>query len=288
MNRISYIICIITISVLMFGCAKGSITKGNPPKSDAYDDVICGGDGCYIVTKRIDSFDGSYDMLGVVDEKGNFIQSMSSTHPFISNGQIIRNQKSVVALDLTGDDESNEDEMRLRDIRNCMHYLGNHVFAVHYGTNGNSQKSFILYNAMTGKSCDAGICVDSTTSGSNDNPYLADNCQCIANYYNGYLTIRADGNVRIIDGDLNIYETGVSYRGGKTGKFSEDVFFCGNCFYDINGKIVIDMSQYDVNNFQNEPFFENEKSYIELDNGNGVIYHTEIDKNGEFLYEPVK
>lgn len=285
MNKVTYVIYFITISFLLSGCSKDFISRDNPPKSDAYDEVICGGDGCYMVTQRIDSFNGSYDMLGVVDDNGNFIQPMSSNHPFISNGQIIKCLNSIVALDLTGNDESNENELRIHDIKNCMHYLGNHIFAVHYSTNGNSQKSFILYNADTGNSCDAGICVDNTTLKSTS--YLADDCSRIANYYNGYLTICADNYVKIIDEKLNIYETGITCF-GKTGKYAEEVFFSGNCFYDINGQIKIDMSKYDPKYFQNEPFFENGTCYIELDNGNGIIYHTEIDKSGQFLYDPIK
>lgn len=40
------------------------------PESDEYDEVLCSGGGYHIVLKLVDDFDGAYDMVGVVDDKG--------------------------------------------------------------------------------------------------------------------------------------------------------------------------------------------------------------------------
>ena len=83
-------------------------------------------------------------------------------------------------------------------------------------------------------------------------------------------------------------QTDVDFQGGKYGIYSEGVFFAGNCFYDLDGNIVIDLSEYSPGKFRNEPYFENDKCYLEITNNAGTEYYTEIDHEGNFIYEPKK
>ena len=53
-----------------------------PPESDEYDEILCSGGGYHIVLKLVDDFDGAYDMVGIVDDKGEWIHELSADHPF--------------------------------------------------------------------------------------------------------------------------------------------------------------------------------------------------------------
>ena len=64
-----------------------------------YDFVIASGGGYNIVAKLWSSMDSDSDMVGVIDDYGNWIHPLSYSHPFIENGLIRRTQRSIVVFD---------------------------------------------------------------------------------------------------------------------------------------------------------------------------------------------
>ena len=176
-------------------------------------------------------------------------------------------------------------DMRISDIQKCLHYLGEGMFALHYKVRGGREYFYILYNAETNVAFDAEFCgigASGLTGGTV--------CGGVGEFHNGYLVIsatdKATSNVKIISRDGEIKYPEISNGGGHIGIYSEGVFFAGNCFYDIDGNMVIDLSQYSPQQFKNEPVFKDGKCYLEISNDSGTVYYTEIDHDGNFVYEP--
>lgn len=276
--RIKYCICmaaILILSTFFTGCHSSSNTGNNsatnavPPTSNEYDNVLASGGGYHIVMKRVDEFSGAYDMVGVVNDAGEWIHELSKDHPFIKDGQIMKGQTSIMTT-LDG----KKVDSRIYDIKNSLRYVGESMFAMHYATNGNSENSYIMFNAETGLGFDAGI------------------CEGIGEFHNGYMIVagnrKVDTAIKIISRDGVVSEPGISTEGGNWGIFSEEVFFAGNRFYYVDGTVAIDLFAYPAEKIVNAPAFENNKCYLEIKNDAGTVYYTEIDHNGNFLYEPVK
>jgi hypothetical protein len=68
------------------------------------------------------------------------------------------------------------------------------------------------------------------------------------------------------------------------GPYSEGVFFCKDTFYDIDGNVVFDMSEYEFNRYY-PPVFENGRALLELIGEDDRSYFTILDINGKELYD---
>ena len=68
------------------------------------------------------------------------------------------------------------------------------------------------------------------------------------------------------------------------GRYSEGVFFAKDGFYDLDGKKVIDISEY-TNQIMNQPYFDDGKCEIIVTNPDGVKFSGVIEKTGKFLKE---
>lgn len=243
-----------------------------PPTSDEYDAILKSGDSYHIVIKHIDEFSGSFDMIGVVNDNGEWIHELSQYHPFIKNG-IVMTAQSTVVVGLPGGQstEGYEASIRFSDMRKSIQYVGEAMFVLHYATNGNSENSYILFNAETGQGADIGVCYN-MTGFSNDYMIACSNR-------------KVNSRIKIIDRNGNISSPDIWTDRGKIGQYAENVFWGGKNFYNIDGSVAINLSDYDI---VNAPYFENGKSYVEIQNNSGTIYYTEIDHQGKFLFDPVK
>jgi hypothetical protein len=105
-------------------------------------------------------------------------------------------------------------------------------------------------------------------------------------YYDIY-SISSSGQVApIISNISGLYTTPFEIGNYKSGLFYctftiEDRTFKG--FYDITGKMVIDLSFYDI---YNKPEFSNDYCLLNLLNPQGTRFFTIIDKNGNQMFEP--
>ena len=77
--------------VLLFSLsACGQNESNEPEETREYDFVIASGGGYNIVANA------NPDMVGVMDDDGNWIHPLSADHPLISDGQIRRTRESIV------------------------------------------------------------------------------------------------------------------------------------------------------------------------------------------------
>ncbi|MEE0884967.1 MAG: hypothetical protein U0L59_07035 [Faecalimonas sp.] len=159
------------------------------------------------------------------------------------------------------------------EISDYLRYCGNGVYA---SSDGNYE--YICFSAKTGELYNI-----------NDYPYYSD----------GYVVInhlQEDGSckVAIIDELGNYQSTGIvadlSVTGAYAphGKYAEGMYFDRNAkkFYDANMNVKIDFTQYDIEkNFYNQlPCFVDGYAAIQFEND----YFTIIDKDGNFMFEPIK
>ncbi len=79
------------------------------------------------------------------------------------------------------------------------------------------------------------------------------------------------------------------YRKDQQKYYSEGLFYASDCFYNNQGEVVIDLTEYDVeDDYQEGYYFIDGYCPIVLNNPEGIPYYTIIDKTGEFLFEPRK
>ena len=240
------------------------------PESDEFDSVLVSGDGYHLVLKRVDEFSGAYDMIGTVDDDGNWIHPLSEDHVFIIDGNAGGVSTSdVVVHNLDGSEASTgvKNGARIQQVKTLMSYLGEGMFALEYSPRG----EYMMYNAEKNIGFDAG------------------KCSGVGEFHDGYLIVRAESKVsapvKIISSEGEIIDPGIQTEGGEIGNYSEGVFFVNGGFYDINGALIIDLSEYEI---VNVPMFEDNKCYLEMENNEGTIYTAELDHNGAFLSDPQK
>lgn len=118
----------------------------------------------------------------------------------------------------------------------------------------------------------------------------------VLNFEDGY-GIGKDG--KIIDSNGAVCFT--NSNRAKVGNYREGLYFVGyweeifitgkyygtyrGAFYDVNGQVELDVSQYALENI---PFFEEGYCVMNILNEAGVTFTAVMDRNGEFLFEPVE
>lgn len=155
-------------------------------------------------------------------------------------------------------------------IKSGIYYWGNGVYAI--GRDG------VCFNAKIGKTYEV-----------EDYPY----------YSNGNVVInhmKEDGSCRValIDAEGNYKETGITEALNVTGnwpdkgKYAEGMFYDEDTkkFYDASMNVKIDLSQYEIEeDFSGQfPYFVDGHAAIQFKND----YFTIIDKDGKFMFEPIK
>ena len=65
------------------------------PESDEYDEVLCSGGGYHIVLKFVDNYKTAYEMVGVVDDKGDWIHELAANQRLIQNGRVSVGDKDI-------------------------------------------------------------------------------------------------------------------------------------------------------------------------------------------------
>lgn len=215
--------------------------------------------------KKIDSFEGNKETYYLIDE------GTKKTYEF--NADIL----------LVGTYTENNVVFKEGN------YVGNGVFITKQSVKGSW--IYDLINIETGQKVELGEHIFYR------GPYSQD----------GILSAIVGNGVQLYDEEGEIINT-IPYlekEDGKNvvGRFSEDLVFIENCFYDKNGNICIDLSQYQILKFGNVmgllteydshegsawPYFYNGYACLRMNNPDGDEYAAVIDKEGEFLFEPVK
>lgn len=196
-----------------------------------------------------DTYDGHSETLQVIDGEGKVI----SEYVGLNMGHI----KHMGEINSKG--------LELKNLGDGMYQCSRYVF----NTNNNS---YFLYE---------------------DNRGLSEE---IRNFENGY-GVGEDGKIINSNGVVRFTKPNRT----AMGNYREGVYFLGNweeiyshgkyhstfrgAFYNVNGQVELDVSQYTL---VNVPFFEDGYCVMNILNEAGVIFTAVMNRNGEFLFEPVE
>ena len=268
------------------------------PNNGEWDEILCSGDGYHLVKKEVDAYDGYKFMLGVVDDSGEWVQELTDTGTFVEE----------VRFRAEGSSET------LRD-SSCYMYLGEGVFLASPGVSVYTKdeeyrvgpwENSVSYSP-TGR---AEVAIWECLLWN-----VTDNSQ--AKVYASKMSVFQDGYLLFCEeddfggGELNALNT----KGEVTKLsclyspnnpmhnfpvYSEGLFYAysensGSGFFDIEGNMVIDLSEYDMARIPyssemgvNAPYFENGQATILISNNADSVFKAVIDKTGKLVGEPEK
>lgn len=285
------------------GSAEGDTGSGGQeadvPNNGEWDEILCSGDGYHLVKKEIDAYDGYKFMLGVVDDDGQWVQEMTDTGTFVEE----------VRFRAEGSSET------LRD-SSCYMYLGEGVFLASPGvTVYTKEEEFrvgswsnnISYSPTGRAEVSIWECLIWNVK---DNSQVEFDASKMSTFQDGYLLFCEEdefggGSLNVLNTKGEITELTCQYLPNKPMHnfpvYSEGLFYaCTDkgshpSFFDIEGNMVIDLSDYAVGRIPyskemgvNAPLFENGQATILFANNAGSVFQATIDKTGAFVGEPEK
>lgn len=258
---------------------KGEITAKSPDDGSSYE-ILCGGDGVYLVKQSIRSMTESEDKYGFISGDGNWINECTvceagGAHP--------------LSLDVVPNDFNNKDI--------SFSYLGEGIFQAEYH-NGRSGSTYyhrygvVLYNACSKQN----YVVDSNTT----SVFTDSSGGTVGNYSDGFVPVKSNGELYMLSTDFGkkplavdtsdavIYSEGIlltaniSYGGNKKTTLENAIF------YKIDGSVLADLSQYHlVYEDAYELYrFKNGFAAIVISGADGDEYLCVINAEGEFTFEP--
>lgn len=264
MKKCAILLTSLLLCILFVSC---SFQKSEQKQagSEEYDCCLLSADGYNFVVKHEDTFEGTYDTVGVIDDSGRWILPLTSEHPFIINKYFGGLDDSYgMASDAASGRQIYTETVWGWSAGKKLSYLENGWFALTRAETFGGEKKYVLYNVNT-------------------KAELQLSCKFVRAFRNGYMMTASDDKVMIVSENGEIIQTDIEASG--IGDYSDGLFYAGNCFYDLSGKLVIDLSAYDI---QGTPMFENGKCELEIRNDGGTLYIVEIDKTGRFLSEPTR
>jgi len=273
-KRICLLLALVMLVTLIAACGSETNDSTTMPISNGeWDRIEVYGGGYFIVSKRVETFDASRIEFGVVDEDGNWIHPLSADHIFLGG---------VYARFTVGS---------LRYM-----YLGDGMFAATVGvTLIHSDGTRGLIGQPPHPDATPFVSVFDVNSNSG---FVFRAATMTSEFVDGYLlaTDRARRNANIFRVDMQGNVTEIVSQGSSFGPYSEGLFWVrssvnfhnvsGN-FYNIHGQQIINLEQYAVQEEFPLPFFENGTAYITIRNPGGRLFRVEIDRDGNFLDEPV-
>lgn len=231
--------------------------------SEYYDYLLCSGGGYSIVAKQVETVTEVTEYIGVLDENYNWVIELeiAENNPF-------------------GWSKYFDFEKRCRDWASSVHYAGEGVFIQNeYVAHGPDDFSKLTSWNILENTSDKSDRVRTNT----------------LKLKNGYIIMADVGDIitdkvyiAMMDKHGQFIKTNIickSYR--YVGQYAEGVFFSYDGFYDINGNLVIDLSEY-AGLIKNNPCFSNGECTLIAENENGTEFVAVIDLNGNFVSEFAK
>lgn len=222
-----------------------------------FDHILCeGGDGYMLVCKKNETVTDSWVEVGVLDRENNWVVPMSRDGRINPDGDLY-----IFAYTY---------EEQCEEVREHLQYLGNGLVILSYP----SSRVKYLYNIRTNEWSE-GLRYSGTM-----NQML---------FHDGYMMVcdesGRENTVMIISSTGELLYTAIPCKSSNMiGHYAEGLFFAQNGFYDINGNMVIDLSEYD-GRIQNMPYFANGRAILVAKNPSGILYEAVIDREGHFLKE---
>ncbi len=282
MKRVLVVFMVICFVFSLAGCVNYNLmqTKKKYPCMDEYDNVLAEGDGFYLVDKYEETYNSATNKIGIISDEGEWVLELSDNNIFSmasvqeSGKPVVNGTSTFLSYDYVGEGVfigTNGVDLHIKG-KQYAKDIGNIELA------GGGGQTCYFYNAYNNKSW---------SFAANDISYYNNGYMLASNqsYVNGVsksfgdadwlFSVDAEGNIRDLDLELTT----------SFSTYSDGLFFANGYFFDINGNIIIDLTEYD---FEHEEtfYFENGKCYIAFKNPAGSLYSVVIDKNGEFLSEP--
>lgn len=296
MKKILALVLSLFLMLPLVACSDdGDTIKADIPNNGEWDQILCSGDGYYLVEKEIDEYDGYSLSFGVVDENGEWVQELTDTGDFA---------EGVKDMIYDGLDEFGAAD-KFTDPSWYM-YLGEGVFLASPET--------LVFDEIGQTQVGPPEDIPALSSGGG-HVYLwnfKDNVQKevlatrITTFNDGYaLCYDEDSTVyqlKTVDKQGNVNTLSCQYLQNKPRHdfpiYSEGLFFANTMdnkpgFFDIQGNLIIDLSEYEMDDvsytaYFNAPYFKDGKAEILIENEGGSIFKGTIDKNGKLVGEPEK
>ena len=270
------------------------------PNNGEWDEILCSGDGYHLVKKEVDAYDGYKFTLGVVDDNGNWVREMTDTGKFVKE----------VRFRAEGDSQT------LRD-SSCYMYLGEGVFLASPGVSVYTKDEEYRVGPWDNIVSNNGYSSNPKVSiwecliwNVIDDIQVEFKASKISTFQDGYALFCSEdwlgsGVLSTINTSGEITKLDCQYLPNKPGHkftvYSEGLFYSCSTgrsnpgFYNIDGEMVIDLSQYNVGRIPystnmgvNAPYFENGQATILFSNNAESVFRAVIDKTGAFVGEPEK
>ena len=236
--------------------------------SDECDEVLAtgtnsNGDYYEVVANKVEDYTGLSVYVGVI-KNNEWLLEPTKDMPFVLNGYGFKDNGPTSKV----------------------HYVGNNCFLAEISHRSNKYSPvtdylYIAYNVETGKSYSA--------SGTSEIPLIcSEKDEHMIIGYDGYAgeTVFYILNKR----DMTVSDVRIEGYRNSFANISEGVFsvalgesnYPKHYIYDINGKIVLDLSEYKTYGHQNVYFIDG-KCNLEIINNNDTKYRLTINKKGEVL-----
>ncbi len=283
-------VAILLLAMLIIGLIVNNVVNNQNndpeekmPDSSFYDQILASGDGYFVVSKHEESYNSAETKIGVITSENEWVMNLSSSNIF-GEATEIETGKPV----LTGG-----------STYLTYAYMGDGIFMCTLGVDimrpGDEYSSKIGSFSLTGSlgyTCYFYNC--------KNNKSWQFTANCISPYDGDYMLVSNHGSV--MDTQKNQYGQGewlflVDKNGNPKdldmvledvfSPLSDGVFLNGSYFYDTDGKPVLSLEQYNLVNREAICFIDG-KCTINFKNPAGNEYIAVIDKEGNFIEEPVR
>ncbi|MCI9486616.1 MAG: hypothetical protein HFI64_06470 [Lachnospiraceae bacterium] len=273
------------------------ISETAVPNNGEWDEILCSGDGYYLVKKETEDYIGYKIMIGVVNSNGEWIHTLTDTGRFAEEVQFRA---------------SSERNPTLTD-SSCYMYLGEGIFLASPGVSVFSKDTEYRVGPWENELLNGFEVWECALWNVVDNSQMVIDANRISIFQDGYLLFCADegsyrgGKLSAMNTKGEITELPCTFLpdipgpGHKFPMYAEGLFFaCSEKgsrpgFYDIEGNLVIDLRNYDMGRIAYSspqgvcaPYFENGQTDILFKNNIGNVFKVTIDKTGAFVGEPEK
>lgn len=259
----------------------GDITARSPDDESSYQ-ILCGGDGVYLVKQSIRSMSENEDRYGFISGNGSWINECTiceagGVHP--------------LSLDIVPNDFDNKNI--------SFSYLGEGIFQAVYH-NGKSGSMYyhrygvVLYNAYTKQT----FVVDANTT----SVFTDSSGGTIGNYSNGWVPIKSNDELYMLSADFEkkplvtdtsdtvIFSDGVIFTGDRHYSGNRSTYLTNGKFYRTDGSVLADLSQYELLYEDTYDLYRYSNGYaaIIICGADGGQYLGIIDMDGQFSFDPIK
>ena len=259
--------------------------ENSSPGNDIMDlsefSVLCEGGGYRLVAKQEESVKGVTVYVGVLDANSNWVIPLSFDTYLNPGGVLTHNSMMGSSPGYSFDTNSMDFETVCEHISSEMEWAGDDIFV--YRTH---------YTTAYGTYCEGVnpviFCVSTNTWKELECYYRA---SWPTYFIDGYFVAcnLYDKNVLIINSKTGVQKTDI-YCGDFTrlGQYSEGLFFAYDGFYNIDGDMVIDLTEYAGIIINAPSFSSNGTCELIAENQLGTAFKATIDLKGNFISEFAK